>query len=167
MNTLNIKIPYDDLKTYVDVDWNLLFFGFEKGFVEKEAVVQHSYSLIEKEANPSPLLLDLAWEKDEHSIYEYLLKLADPYSTDNDKNHKEKFLFLVLNRVFENRDQYADPLELVEIVYADFDYPEEVSTFVRYMPAQFPLHNSQEENINRLYENWEKFLLEKIDQQSR
>lgn len=157
MNTLNIKLPYSYIIDYIDLDWHVLLFAVENGFVEKESVLRYAESQIETEANPSQLLLDLAWEKDENSVYEYLIKLANLSSPKDEENLKEKFLFLLLNWIFENREKYGDPLEMVEIIYADFDYPEEISGFVKYMPPQYPLHSSKPENVKQLYENWEKF----------
>ncbi|GFN32158.1 hypothetical protein PCURB6_24180 [Paenibacillus curdlanolyticus] len=57
-------------------------------------------------------------------------------------------------------DKFPDPLEMVEAIYADFDYPEEISNFVRYMPVQQPISNSIETNVQSLYKNWEMFLKE-------
>ncbi|HFC6348968.1 TPA: DUF2247 family protein, partial [Neisseria lactamica] len=45
--------------------------------------------------------------------------------------------------------------------YADFDYPEEIESFVRYMPPKdgyIPSAHSNEENIARLYVHWERYL---------
>jgi hypothetical protein len=40
--------------------------------------------------------------------------------------------------VVENKDSYSDPLVLVEQLYADFNYPETIASFVRYMPSEEP-----------------------------
>ncbi|ENW7688323.1 DUF2247 family protein, partial [Neisseria gonorrhoeae] len=43
----------------------------------------------------------------------------------------------------------------------DFDYPEEIESFVRYMPPKdgyIPSNHSYEENIARLYSHWEHYL---------
>lgn len=45
------------------------------------------------------------------------------------------WLFLVLADLWNNRDAVADPLAEVESVYADFDYPEEMQGFVRFLPV--------------------------------
>lgn len=46
-----------------------------------------------------------------------------------------RWLFLQLSALWEVRGRLADPLGAVEEVYADFDYPEVMAPFVRYMPA--------------------------------
>ncbi|MNL84591.1 hypothetical protein D3C87_2126040 [compost metagenome] len=67
-------------------------------------------------------------------------------------------MFLLLNWVFEHREQFTDPLGMIETIYADFDYPEEITSFVRYMPTQHPLSNLMDLNIERLYHNWKMYL---------
>jgi hypothetical protein len=44
------------------------------------------------------------------------------------------WIFLLLSFLFEHQENYDDPLEIVEELYADFNYPEEISSLVRYMP---------------------------------
>ncbi len=43
--------------------------------------------------------------------------------------------YLALAWVYENRAQLADPLDLVEMIYADFSYPDDLEGFVRYLPV--------------------------------
>lgn len=56
--------------------------------------------------------------------------------------------------------ELADPLDDVETVYAEFDYPPEVGRFVRYMPSDEPDLGSRERNEARLVEKWERYLEE-------
>jgi hypothetical protein len=44
------------------------------------------------------------------------------------------WLFLVLSALLENQSSFEDPLGIIELLYADFDYPEEIQGFVRFMP---------------------------------
>lgn len=67
---------------------------------------------------------------------------------------------LVLAWIYENREGVADPLGIVEEIYADFDYPGEVAPFVRYMPMSGPDLCSREKNEERMYGNWKAYLLE-------
>ena len=73
---------------------------------------------------------------------------------------QEKWAYLVLAWVYEHRNDYSEPLAVVEEVYAYFDYPEKISAFVRYMPSEAADLGSLELNIARLYERWEAYLKE-------
>ena len=48
---------------------------------------------------------------------------------------RKKWAYLLLKRLYEKKTEVADPLGLVEHIYADFDYPEELEGFVRWMPS--------------------------------
>lgn len=65
---------------------------------------------------------------------------------------------MLLNWVYENKDNYTDSLEVVEVIYADFNYPEIITDFVRYMPNNQPARSTLKENQRRLFENWKNFL---------
>lgn len=46
------------------------------------------------------------------------------------------WLFLQLTAAYLLRSEMADPLGVVEEIYADFNYPESMEPFVRYMPLR-------------------------------
>ena len=48
-----------------------------------------------------------------------------------------------------------------EIRSSDFDYPKDISNFVRYMPISQPNLGSVELNTERLFTNWKSFLEDK------
>ena len=49
---------------------------------------------------------------------------------------KRKWMYILLKYFYEKRNDLRDPLSYVEQIYADFDYPEEIESFVRYMPPK-------------------------------
>ena len=59
-----------------------------------------------------------------------------------------------------NRKNLVDPLGLVEQVYADFDYPDFMAEFVRYMPpvGYDPRFLTDAENHDLLISKWDLFL---------
>ena len=74
---------------------------------------------------------------------------------------KDKWLYLSLASLFENKEYMDDPLSVVEDIYADFEYPPEIQSFVRYMPATdnyAPRDHTAEENNERLMGLFEAFL---------
>jgi hypothetical protein len=64
------------------------------------------------------------------------------------------WLFLSLAWVFEHRETLHDPLGLVEMLYADFDYPREVASFVRYMPPP----PGEDVGVEALCHRWSDYL---------
>jgi hypothetical protein len=69
-------------------------------------------------------------------------------------NASRVWLYLALAWVYEHRTDFPDPLGVVEMLYDDFDYPEEIEGFVRFMPAR----ESEPTGIPALYERWERYL---------
>ncbi|WP_376701060.1 DUF2247 family protein [Listeria seeligeri] len=64
-------------------------------------------------------------------IYNYA-KMHDINNTDI----KSRFLHILLNWLWDNKQNYNDPLAAIDYIYADFDYPEEIANLVRYMLMQ-------------------------------
>ena len=64
------------------------------------------------------------------------------------------WLFLALNWVFDHRAMHSDPLAIVEQLYADFDYPDAIEGFVRFMPAR----QGDSVGESALYDRWKVYL---------
>lgn len=94
------------------------------------------------------------------NILELKPVLEDLASEMRDYSPKH-WLYVLLSDVFHRKEEFEDPLGEVEKIYADFDYPEEIESFVRYMPPKdgyIPSAHTYEENIARLYSHWEHYL---------
>lgn len=94
------------------------------------------------------------------NILELKPVLEDLASEMRDYSPKN-WLYVLLSDVFHRKEEFEDPLGEVEKIYADFDYPEEIESFVRYMPPKdgyIPSAHTYEENIARLYFHWEHYL---------
>lgn len=46
------------------------------------------------------------------------------------------WLYLALAWLHEHRADFEDPFGVIELLYADFDYPDEMKGLVRYMPVE-------------------------------
>lgn len=67
---------------------------------------------------------------------------------------------IILSWIFENKDNIQDPLMLVEKIYADFDYPEEIYDLIRYnVPKDGcrPQDYSKKENTQRLMKKFKNY----------
>jgi hypothetical protein len=92
---------------------------------------------------------------------ELLQTLANAEPKELDSFKCRKWRFLVLAWLYDNKAQFADPLTEVELVYADFEYPHEIASFVRFMPTTDgydPRQFSKPENEKRLFDLWQKYL---------
>jgi hypothetical protein len=108
--------------------------------------------------SPSGILLDLAAVGNDAALSELVDRLAASEAASSEEQLREEWLYLVLAWIYENRANDADPLQRVEEVYADFGYPEDVASFVRYMPMVDPDLGSRHANEDRLFEKWQRYL---------
>ncbi|MBW4085830.1 DUF2247 family protein [Paenibacillus sp. S150] len=156
MNTLQIIIPYNYIMNLVNLTWSDLYFAIEQGYLSSEAAIEHAMHVISKEQNPSQDVIDLAWMKKGEYILPYVENLSGLITKDN-KISQEKMLYVVLQWVYDNKEHYADPFEVVEFIYDDFDFPEEISPFVRYKPSNQPELDSIEP-YGKMYNKWKVYL---------
>lgn len=110
-----------------------------------------------------PLEIELASlnKSEAYQVGDLLRKLASSSRDENCGLAQRKWLYLILAWLFKNKEIIHDALGDVETIYAEFDYPSEIESFVRYMPVTDgydPSIHSKNENEKRLFDNWRKYL---------
>lgn len=160
MNSLNIILSYDYVSELINLTWQDILYGIKNKFLMENALIKYAIDELCVNENPSKLILELSCLQEGDSIYPYMDELMHLQQEQNvsDSSSKDKFLYVLLNWIYENKDKYKDPLEMVEYVYADFDYPEIISKFVKYMPLNEPSLGTIELNRERLFKYWKDYL---------
>ncbi|EGL19879.1 MULTISPECIES: DUF2247 family protein [unclassified Paenibacillus] len=159
MNSLNISLPYDYVTNLINLTWSDLLFAVEQGYMSREAAVEHAINIVGKEKEKThQKVLELACLTNEESNFWYIDELLNQIYEQDGSSSRDKFLFLLLNWIFEHKELYLDPLEMVENIYADFNYPEKISEFVRYMPSKRTITSLVKLNTAYLYNRWKEFL---------
>lgn len=158
MEQITLKIPLSFVeRTLGRLTWRTILFGLENELLDPAAASQAAAASLDQ-LDPSPELIELAAARDGEPVLTYVRQLAELESPSADPQVSERWLFLVLAWLFENRGDLPDPLQTVETVYAEFDYPEEMAGFVRYMPSDDPDLGSPKLNQDRLVDKWGRFL---------
>ncbi|MQS16761.1 DUF2247 family protein [Streptomyces kaniharaensis] len=149
---LKFKIPADFIEPHVHLSLAELEYGHREGWIDADGVIGlctrrlvagHASQLEETIA----LLLS-----DEADQVAGILEGADAGRAVDDV--RPVWRYLALAWAYENREGLGDALGVVEMLYADFDYPSEMDGFVRYMPAQ----PGQKTGIDALMSRWEEFV---------
>ena len=157
-------IPYDFVAKNAKLAWQEVRFGMDKGFIGRETPIELAMqAVLADEENPDVLELASLTTKD--SVGEIVSSLADAEKPVEPRDVERTWLFLVLAWLLSRKEEYSDSLGLVEKVYADFDYPEEISAFVRYMP----MHGEDlgvEANEARLFDRWSEYVTEEAKRRS-
>jgi len=152
-------IPYEYVAKKSKFSWQEIVYGISNKILSSNAAVEHAMKEFEAIDDYPDALLELASLKKGDPIHPYVDDLANAEEKEDAKSIQGKWLYLLLAWIYENKDGFTDPLQLVEQVYADFDYPESIEPFVRYMPSDEPSLGSVEKDTARLYEKWNSYLL--------
>lgn len=118
-----------------------LAYGLRRGYLRAQDVVDlaeyevyrrdHECGLQDEVLARLALLL-----RDETAgVVEVLLQRNTGHDNNVGPTPARKWLYLQLKAAYETRDRLPDPLAVVEQLYADFDYPQDMSHLVGYMPA--------------------------------
>lgn len=155
-------IPNSFICTCVSLCWRDVAWGYERKLVDWRFIVDVAEYFVSRGSVDTleSEILSLG-ELDIEEIERKLYSLADNEGDRHDSNSQEKWLYIALKWVFENKDDLSDPLGMVELIYADFDYPMEMENFVRYMPCQDgykPEEHTAQQNIERIFYNWYSYL---------
>jgi hypothetical protein len=163
MNSLSIILTYDFAIEFADLNWYDILFAIDNEYLMNQAAVEHAVSLfVQNEACPQTVIdlicLSPSEVEDTYSLRPYIAELASEVSEEGKSATKQKLLYLVLQWIYDRQTKYTDPLCVVEIIYSDFGYPKNISSFVRYMPTTEPSLGSVELSIKRIFNNWREFL---------
>jgi hypothetical protein len=111
-----------------------LVYGYRHGWLGARDVVEVALAAFEAGGDlPSAeeelaLLLSVSLGR----VPELLEELAQSSAEEPDLGGV--WLLLALAWLHEHRSEHLEPLEVIEMLYADFDYPEEIEGLVRFMP---------------------------------
>jgi hypothetical protein len=132
-----------------------LRYGLENCFLSPAAVVDLAVYAVEN-GDDDEVMQNLAGLlRDElDRVPDILAELDDPERFYDPRDAARKWLYLELAAAYRCRDQLADPLQVVEQIYADFDYPPAIARFVRYMPSQ----SSDRPGEAGIFQRWSDYL---------
>jgi len=133
-----------------------LQYGLEHGFLNSESVIKLATFAV-RDGTDDPVMQGLAalLSEEQDQVPGVLMALDDPERFHDPRDTARKWLFLELAAVYNDRGELADPLGLVEQLYADFDYPPAVAPFVRYMPLPLDAEHGQ----GPLLQRWREYLV--------
>lgn len=160
MELLALKIRRDFIESKLGgLTWQDALFGLENQLIDPRAIQELAVTDLDQPEPPASLI-ELATSETHDPVLDQVRDLAERESIQADSLSSRRWLYLVLAWLFEHRDQLPDPLQAVETVYAEFDYPEDVAGFVRYMPSDDPDLADRQLNEERLIGKWGRYLSE-------
>ncbi len=154
-------IPSEFIYSITSLSWCDIRWGYECKFITQSIAMKKAEDTV-LTGIYTPSELDLSFQLPNCSNVDYFLeKLCPVCETGDESMIKRKWLFIVLSWLWSHRNEFYEPLAEVENIYADFSFPSEIESFVRYMPVSDgynSLAHTKEENINRLMNHWMGYL---------
>ncbi|MDP7774142.1 DUF2247 family protein [Acinetobacter nosocomialis] len=158
-------IPADFINEKVTLSWCDIKWGYENNLITCELPIKKAENIVLTEIyTKAELKLSSFIPSESDDIFPFLNELCS--ETNEDSMIREKWLYILLSWLWINRESFEDPLDEVESIYTDFDYPTEIESFIKYIPptdGYDPSLYSYAENINRLMKNWEIYLQKGAD----
>lgn len=155
-------MPLSFVCSRVDLTWPDLLWGCEQQRIDYSNAADMAVDkLAQGVDDPDVLEIAVIGKSDIYEVKKLVQKLAERYPERDESEIKQKWLYLTLFWLYENRADFNDPLAEVENIYTDFDYPEDIKDFVRYMPISDgydPEQHSIEDNRARLFDNWKRYV---------
>jgi len=157
--SISLQIPSAFIAHHIGASWSALFYGLEKQLVSPRTLVE-----IAREMKDSADLrvFELAGlgSDDLWRVRELVTELAQPEAPVQQAELRDAWVYVILKWVFEHKGLFADPLGIVEEIFAQFDYPPQIRQFVRFLPddGYDSTRHTNEENTSRLYGLWEDFI---------
>ena len=156
-------LPDDFISRQPLATWSEIHFGQEKGWVGWRSCINQAIRKIGEIEDPGETLIELSEASKESAsrVFELVMDLARSEHFQSESEIKTKWLYIVLSWLYENRSAIENPFREIEILYADFDYPDEIEAFVAFMPPKDgwrPGEHSQLENRERMQRLWQEFL---------
>ncbi len=158
------SMPASFVMARIEPSFQDLEYGYRMGFLGWKPVVEISTSIAERQEKFSTALIDLiSVDRPKPGEVSRLLReiAASERPLASDDLLSRRWLYLTMAWLYANRHNVSNPLETVDWVYAEFDYPEEVASFVYYMPddATFDLtEHCDLTPIDRLMQRWAYYL---------
>ncbi len=165
MNKMNIAVPYSYAMKLVDLNWNDVLFAIEHGYFSCEEAVECAKNEISKNRDAFYGVFDLAGltpsiKNYEDVVHEYVIEFSNRVPKKEKRDSQDKIMYVLLSWVFDHKDEYEDPLLLIETIYEDFNSPVEISEFTRKIPDIEDESVTFEQEMEIFYENWSKYLRE-------
>lgn len=158
MDNSSFSVPYGYASSKANFSWHEILFALNHGLLSSYSAVEHAMEELRSVDDYSDALVELASLNEGEPVREYVESLAS-LEKDTTTDTESKWLYVLLSWVYENRSDYDDALQIIEQIYADFDYPQSIESFVRYMPSDEPSLGSVEKDSERLYEKWNSYLI--------
>lgn len=149
MNNLNLE---DLKKRHIQYDWKTIFVGIQEKYFNKGVISHYAVELMEI-GDESEFVHELAWGVSSEDLDKVMLAIKTNYFPQlNEEStilieENRKLRFVYLSKIKETCKDENELLSKIAEFYGNHNYPEDMITFVNYMPQELP--TKHEDIMNR------------------
>lgn len=134
MNT-DRAIPLPFVQERKRLTWREVELGVREQWLNPEDAITLALDRVEQGDDRADVLaLASVLRRDAQEVPGFLSELVRRDPGNSESAARLSWMRILLAWIYENRSAFADPLGLVEEIYADFGYPDEIRQLVRYNP---------------------------------
>ena len=129
--------------------WQELNWGMENNIIDKRDIIDYAKEILDEQTKEFDVVLEVSISEEYEDISKYLDILVSSEDNQDDSDIEDKWRYVIIQDLYNNQTKYENVYENIETVYSDFDYPEDMVGFIRYMPSNSGCS---------FEESWEKYL---------
>lgn len=156
---MNLK----DLKNkLINYDWKTIFVGVKENYFSKDVISDYAIELMEN-GDETMIVSELAWGVSDEDLDKVMVEIKTNYfphlggESTLLLEENRKLRFICLSKIKERCKEENELLNKIAEFYRNHHYPEDMVSFVNYMPQDVP--TTTQDLVNR----FDKFLeLERV-----
>jgi hypothetical protein len=161
------QYPLDIFKeANISYSWETIYVGRKLKLLPIKEVGKYAVEYLAKHAEcKNQHIAELAFGAEEQEINNLLKKVAKTLDSEILQENSEvwnlewrKWRYCILKSIQTNIRDAEKLLDAISFVYADFGYPEDMISFIYYMPQKSEVTNNIDQNRKTLLNNFNEFL---------
>lgn len=156
------KINFE--KYFKILNWSVIYWGIKSTLIDASSAIDYANKIIENNPKEEEALIIELFILENIDKDEVLLLIGNSVSKERlDEEKSMKILrYIILDSAKKSNKSVHEILDEIGNIYADFNYPSDMNSFVSYMPIEDdnynPAEHTPEENEQRLFELFNTFL---------
>ncbi|PIE91610.1 MAG: hypothetical protein CR997_00205 [Acidobacteria bacterium] len=160
MSKLDLVVPFAFINPRFSLSWKECLFGYGEGYLSAKSVVSMAQAAVLSQDYLDSAILELAALKKGKSPRGLLEEAASLEADQSVDVTREKWLFILLSWLFEEKDKKRNPFLDLEYIYYQFDYPPCMKSFIESEPSRTSWMRTSKQNKQVLIKKWSEFLKE-------
>ena len=152
----------------MSLDWYIIYYGIKNNILDMEVAQEYVLRKMEKDEPVLQEEIELSWKISNQLDVLYLIEQIPEFHMNSEKRMgvaKNKIQIAIIMSLRKNEKDITKLFQRIDMVYADFDYPEDMEKIISYMPISdgyLSAEHTPEDNENRLLRKIDSFICEQI-----